>query len=160
MRISAALRRASITNGQQLAQALEQAIRKYFPRSALDLRVEQNNFDPRRSSDVWLTFAVAGSKAEAPGGYYENDLSYTKAVIHGLDADGNIAGPLSFEPRQGGSIATTPAWIKVGLKKKTGTPEQIVRHVEQYFAKLLATIKANADKIPERTKALLKSIQL
>jgi len=164
MKISIALkkaksRQASIADGDALAKALEVVIKKHFPKSLVRVICEKNALDPKKNSQVWITFAVAGSKEEVSMGYFENDISFTKIVIYGMDSEKNFTGPLKFDPRQGGSIWATP-WIKVGLRKKTGTPEQIVKHTDQYFAKLLAMLKANADKIDENKKSLLKSIKL
>ena len=155
----AALRQAGIANGPELATNIEKAIRKHFPKSYLRVVFEQNHFK-KALGEIQIVFAVAGSSAETVNKMLQNDVSWTRLWITGMDGEGNFTGPLFFEPSSGGKISTNEGWVKVGLQKAKGAPEQILKHIDAYFAKLLKALKDNAEKIPEYKKELLKSIQL
>lgn len=145
-----------INDASAMAKAIETAIKKHFPKSTV-------NVSPKRAlgkPSIYLFFAVAGSRSEVNNGIWENDLSLTKAYINGVNDDGTLHPRMMFDPFMGGGIHTNPPYVKVGLRKKTGTPEQIVKHIDSYFAKLLSALKSNADKIPDSNKSLLKSIKL
>lgn len=155
---------AKITTADDLAQALEEAIKKSFPKSTVAVRV-QNSLGPGKV--IYIFFAVAGSKSEVTNGIWENDISMTKIHIYGVNDDGTLKDQLDLHPVVGGSITTKPTEkfmaqgrLKVGLRKKKGTPEQIVKHVDAYFAKLLKALKENSDKLFDEHKNLLKSIKL
>jgi len=154
---------SKFTTGEELAQALEAAIKKHFPKSMVSAQVKKMLGD----NLIYILFTVAGSKAEVLNGILENDISLTKIHIDGIDASGNLQEMLELRPVMGGSVLTNPTEkhmafgrLKVGLSKKKGTPEQILKHVDSYFGKLAKAIKDNADKIPERHKEILKSISL
>ncbi|NIT79676.1 MAG: hypothetical protein GWN58_33510 [Anaerolineae bacterium] len=155
---------AKFTTGDELAKAIEAAIRKHFPKSHLKVWVSKGGIG---GTTIDLDFAVAGSKSEVANGIWHNDISLTRAVIYGLDADGNLKERLEFHPAMGGSITTKPTEkhmaqgrLKVGLRKKKGTPEQVLKHIDTYFKKLHKAIVDNADKLQDEDKKLLKSIKL
>lgn len=156
MRLSNFLRAAAgkLTTAEELQHALEAAVKKHFPKSQVKTR-----FDPHsgRHSVVTLYFTVAGNKSELLNGITENDLSYTILFVYGIDQDGKLAPELSFEPVQGGSILIKPLpgshmaydSTKVPLRKKKGTPEQIVQHVDKYFENLHRMLVYNKNLLPD-----------
>jgi hypothetical protein len=154
---------AKFETGEDLAKAIEAAIKKHFPKSTVKVSV-QKSLGPGKS--IYLFFAVAGSQNEVTNHIWQNDISLTKAFVYGVEESGKLKDTLEFEPAQGGSILSKPdpgthyaySHIKVGLRKKKGTPEQILKHIDSYFAKLAKAIKDNKDKIPEDHLKLLKSI--
>jgi hypothetical protein len=166
MKLSEFIAAAAITKystGEELARAIESSIRKHFPKSYVSVNVASGIGGP----SIRLTFAVAGSKEEVPNKIWNNDISLTKGFIWGLNKDGTLKDKLEWDPAMGGSFLINPeqgspnafSKIKVGLRKKKGTPEQVVKHLDNYFKKLAATIKSNIDKIPEGNKKLLKSLK-
>ena len=156
---------SKFATAEELAKAIEVAIRKSFPRSFLQVWVEMRGIG---GPAINLNFAVAGSKAECPNNIWHNDISLTRGTIYGVDAEGNLKPKLEWDPALGGKIKVKPEpgshyafdSVKVGLRKKKGTPEQVIKHLDTYFKKLAKTLKENADRIPENNKILLKSVQL
>jgi hypothetical protein len=154
---------SAYTTAAELVPVIERTIRKHFPKS-----VVRAAFSANLKPGISITFAIAGSKAEVPNGIMQNDLSYTSLFIWGMDKEGNLAPTLQFDPSQGGSISTKPPEgshlafgnVKVGLRKKKGTPEQLLKHIDNYFAKLLKTLKANKDNLPAEQARMLKSVRL
>lgn len=154
---------SSYTTAAELTRAIESAIRKHFPKSALRV-----GFSHNLKPGISIMFAIAGGKDEVPNGIMQNDLSYTTAFIWGTDKEGNLEPTLQFDPSQGGSIMVKPpegshlafGSVKAGLRKKKGTPEQVLKHIDNYFAKLLKTLKANKDNLPARQADMLKSVRL
>lgn len=154
---------ADLATAAELVPAIERAIRKHFPKSSLRVA-----FKPSLKPSIQITFAVAGGKDEVPNGIMQNDLSYTSAFIWGMDKEGNLGPKLQFDPSQGGTVMTKPpegshlafGSAKVGLRKKTGTPAQVLKHVDTYFTKLLKTLKANKGDLPDRQVGMLKSVRL
>jgi len=148
----------------ELQSAVEAAIRRSFPHGQLQLRFSNSFGSPAISG----RFTIAANSHELVNGIEHNDLGHTIFFIYGLDKDGNIPGPLTFDPSLGGKVIVNPGpgsymaydSVRVGLSKKTGTPEQIVKHIEGYFAKLLATLRSNRERLPQDHVALLKSIHL
>lgn len=162
MRISEMIRAGKFATAQDLVPAIEAAIRKHFPKSALRVMF-QKGFKP----SISIFFTVGGSKEEYPNKIEHNDIARHTLHIWGMDDAGNLSDMLQCDPSSGGSVllksedrASVLGSVKVGLRKKKGTPEQIVKHIDNYFGKLLKVIKSNADKIPDNHKALLKSIKL
>ena len=155
---------SAYTTAAELVSAIERAIRKHFPKSALRVRFESNMMKP----GITIVFAIAGSKAEVPNGIMQNDLSYTTLFIWGTDKEGNLEPTLQFDPSQGGRIMTKPpegshlafGSVKVGLRKKKGTPEQVLKHIDTYFSRLRKTLKANKDNLPANQVSMLKSVRL
>lgn len=154
---------ASYTTAADLMPAIERTIRKHFPKSSLRV-----SFQPGLKPSIQIVFAVAGGKDEVPSGIMQNDLSYTLVHLWGMNKEGNLEPTLRFDPSQGGSITVKPpegshlafGSAKVGLRKKKGTPEQVLKHIDTYFTKLLKTLKANKGNLPARQADMLKSVRL
>jgi hypothetical protein len=163
VRVANTRQAAKITTAEELAKAIEAVIKKHFPKSTIMVQAKSS----LGKQVISMFFAVAGSKSETVNSIWENDISLTKAFVYGVNDDGTLQDKLEFKPVMGGSITSKPTEkhmaqgrIKVGLRKKKGTPEQIVKHLDTYFGKLLKTLKANSDQIMDRHKEPLKSIQL
>lgn len=141
-----------ITTGHELAKAIEAKIKSHMPNSTVEVRQEKSLGE----TAVYLFFAVAGSKDQTVNKIWHNDISLTKAFVYGVNPDGSLKEKLEFDPAMGGSISTKAGSIKVGLRKRKGTPDQIIKHVDSYFKKLAATLKANKDQLDPRHVELLK----
>lgn len=154
---------SAYTTAAELVPVIERTIRKHFPKSLFRVR-----FEPEMKPSVTVVFAIAGGKGEVPNGIMQNDLSYTTIFIWGMDKEGNLQPTLQFDYSQGGRIMVKPPEgshlafgnVKVGLRKKKGTPEQLLKHIDNYFAKLLKTLKANKDNLPAEQARMLKSVRL
>lgn len=137
---------------------IKSTISKQFPKSALNV-VFSTNIKP----GIHISFAV-GKKGQWVNNISHNDISLTKAFIYGMDKEGALPDRMEFSPAMGGSIMIKPAegsfyafdTIKVGLRKKTGTPDQIIKHLDTYFKKLKKTLVDNRDKIPAEHYKLIK----
>ena len=153
--------RESITHADEFVAQLDNAIRKHFPKSFIKVAKKKSLGEHH----IYLNFYVGATRANWANGIPDNDISRTAALIYGVDEEGNLAPRLRLNTVTGGTFIVKPtskylaySHIKVGFRKKTGTPEQIVQHVDKYFAKLSQTIKLNLDKIPDDHLALLKGI--
>lgn len=141
-----------------LIAEINNVMKKHFPKSNSYAKLKTS-----LGSDIFIYFTV-GAIGEQTNGIDDNDISMTKAFIWDIPAEGVIKNRLEFSPSQGGSIKVKPEEgsfyafdkIKVGLRKKTGTPEQIVKHLDTYFAKLKKTIKDNLDRIPDKDLEYVK----
>jgi hypothetical protein len=162
MKLSEMIRVAAGTmNAEDLKKALEQAIKKHFPKSMVWGGVTKKGIG---GPDITLNFTVAADKSQLANGIVHNDLSYTIFRVEGINEDGSVNDQVDLEPILGGSFFTKPTEshmalgkIKVRFAKKKGTPEQIVKHVDSYFAKLHQAINANLDKIPDSYLSRIKN---
>jgi hypothetical protein len=144
------------------AEDLGKAISSIFPKSLVQVQAGKSLGDPH----VYILFAVGKDKSNWVNGILQNDISLTKAFIYGITPEGMMADRIEFDPFQGGGILVKPdpgsymafGNVKVGLRKKTGSPEQVFKHIVNYFTKLRTALKANYDQIPDEQKELLKGI--
>jgi len=97
---------------------------------------------------VYISFGVQ-EKKNLSGGYEENDPAQHKFMIHDvkdgefssdkITLDVVVGGSLYIKPAEGSYMAYDK--VKIGLRKKTGTPEQIITHLTKYFSKLDKVVK-------------------
>jgi len=153
MKLTNILLEAQITDAETLVGQIEKSIKSTFPKSFVKVVFQPKHFKP----SIYIMFAVGKDTSQWPYKIEQNDISLTKAHIWGMEKDGKLNDKIQFEASQGGSILAKPepgshmaySSVKVGLRKKTGTPEQILKHIDSYFKKLKETLKKNRDKIPE-----------
>jgi hypothetical protein len=77
----------SITNANELASELQEAILKIFPKSGVVVE-----FSDRLYPSITIWFMLAKNKSECPNGIVQNDIAYQTLSIHGkgkeIDKDG------------------------------------------------------------------------
>ena len=141
-----------VTPADELAAQLESAIKAVFPNSAVKA-VFTDNISP--TITIW--FALQGDKSKHENGIVHNDPMYSLYFIHGLGADGSVPEKITIDSSDGGSVAVKPdpgsmmayGRLKLGWRKKTGSPADIVRHVAKYFTNAKRLIKDNLARLPD-----------
>jgi len=130
----------------ELANRIQNDIQKIFPKSYVKAQ-----FGSSISPGIWLTFSL-GDKND-----WSNKIIYNDPVHHKIsvglgqiDKEGNLPDKLTTEASIGGSILTPDfERIKIGFRKKTGSPEAVAKYLKMYFDKVKKILEDNKDKIPE-----------
>jgi hypothetical protein len=155
---------ASTMTAPEMADKIRDAIKEVFPDSLV-----KSEFEPKAIyRNIYVAFTLGKDKSEYTNGYAENDPMLHRFSITGptdeLPADGTLPPKVTVEASQGGHIYITPeekylayGRLKLGWKKKTGTPEQIVAHMKNYFVKAKELIKQNMDKMHKDHVDLVKT---
>jgi len=151
----------AIETADEFVPMIEKTIKKHFPKSTVQVK-----FDTRFASAITIQFAV-GTKQDWSHGYFENDISRTTMMIWGFDKEGNMPkGKIQLDPHIAGKIYVIPGpgsynaydSVKVPIRKKTGTPEQVLKSIDKYFSDLKSTLKANKDKFSKSHEYATKYI--
>jgi len=97
------------------------------------------------------------SESKHSGGIYENDPAYQIIALRGvimgkplpekIEVDLSVGASLTIKPTEGSHMAQ--GRVKFGWRKKTGTPEQILKHLDNYFGKMKKVFDANKDNMFE-----------
>ena len=83
-----------------------------------------------------------------------NDPSHHKLIMHDI-IDGEFPEKSTMEMLTGGALYVKPeegshlamGSVKIGYRKKTGTPAQIVKHLQNYFKKMKKVVNDNKDNL-------------
>ena len=137
-----------IETAQEFVPMIEKTIKKHFPKSFIAV-----SFKNHLTSHIGITFTV-GSKSDWSNGIWQNDISATSMIIFNFEESGDIKNKLQLDPNMAGSFLVKPdegsymayGRVKVPIRKKTGTPEQILKSIDKYFSDLKKALKANKDK--------------
>lgn len=150
-----------IDNAEDFVKEIEKTIKKHFPKSYVHVYFSKN-----LTTSLTIRFAV-GRKKDWSGGIIHNDIAHAIMSIWNIEENGDITGKLQFDPHHAGSYVISPGpdsymafdRIKVPVRKKTGTPEQILKSIDKYFGDLKKSLKTNFDKItPDHQKWVKKYI--
>jgi hypothetical protein len=146
----------------EFMKALDSEIRKIFPKSFIRISASTN-----LGASIWLVFALGKDKSEFTNGIIENDPLLHKIMIGWNSfAEGHfIKDKIVAELSQGGSLTVDPApgsryfydRVKIGWRKKTATPEKMVKSIGDYFRKMKKVTKDNWDRVPEKDREMLKN---
>lgn len=142
--------------------SLENAIKKSFPRSFIRIGASKN-----LGSSISLTFALGKDKSEFANGIIHNDPLHHNLMIAWnqfaedhfikdkitLDKP-NIGGLLTIKPEAGSHMAY--GRVKLGLRKKTATPEGIIKYLDGYFKEVKRILKDNMDNLTDEHRELAK----
>lgn len=113
-----------ITTGEQMVKALKDQISKDFPQFMQRVR-----FDASLSPSVNMHFAdITEEQHKGSNVAFYNAPHGITVVIHGFGKDGAVKEKLEFAPQM------APRDPK--LIKKTGTPEQVLKHFGNWLTKL------------------------
>lgn len=145
-----------ITTAEEFLDKIKRAIEKHMPPGQiLDSGFRESlGGGGRRNMHIWTS--LARSKDKVSGGIWNNDYALQKFLIWDIEKDGILKDKVTVEASGSQSLSVKPEpgsyrafdSVKFGWRKKTGTPEQIVKHFDNYFAKVAKVIKANKDNIP------------
>ena len=136
------------TNARDFAQEIKSTIKKHFPKSTV-----LSDFSTNLVPSIHVAFAL-GRKEDWPNGYYENDVADTRISIYGMEKDGSINKPLSYEPHltkvyirppEGSNLAYGSVISPV--RKKKGDPQSILKAIDVQFATLKKVIKNNLNNL-------------
>jgi len=124
---------------------IESVIKKHFPKS-----FSQVEFGGRFEPSIHIVFAL-GQKNDWSGGYFENDIVSNRMFIWGFEKSGKMKDKLQFDPSGAGSFVIKPGpdsymaydRVKVPVRKKTGSPDQILKSIDKYFGDLKKALKSN-----------------
>lgn len=155
------LTEGKIDTVSEFMKQLEAAIRKYFPKSFVRIQSSKN-----LGSSIFLSFAIGKDKSQWLNGIFENDPVASKFMI-GFDSfadDKFIKDKILAEIISGGSLTIKPepgshlafSRVKLGWRKKTATPDKIIKHFENYFKKMKKIVNDHKEDIPDDQYNLIK----
>ena len=131
-------------------KSVENVIKKYFPKSFISV-----SFSTNIVPSILVRFAIGKDKSEWSNGIWQNDpMWHTIHIGMGqIKKDGEIPEKLTAESPVAGNIMTKDfKRIKVGFRKKTGTPDQVLKHLDAFYKKAKQLFVANKDKIADIVK--------
>lgn len=149
--------------GPQLANEIENVVKKYFPESYVRSKFEQglgNN-----QGLVSLKFAIGKDKSEWVNGIIHNDPAHASILVWGFDKDGNQKDNITMS-------STTACYsnYKTGVKskcgwrdiKKGGTVSKVLKALDNYFAQLkeVADSDGGGKTVKEAKETTPKNIEL
>lgn len=126
---------------------LTAAFKSKFPEANFSIRYTE------QLKSLYIVFGVQ-SPDKWNSNIQNNDPSLHKLFIYGLD-EGEFSDTLQLDIAQGGGLIVKPeegsyyayGRVKTGLRKKKGSPEQVKKHLVNYFTKLRNTVEANRDNL-------------
>lgn len=138
-------------NAQTMEKDIEKIIKKYFPKSYVDVYFSKNLLP-----HITIVFAI-GQKKDWSNGIFENDPMSTKMMITGgFNDDGTLSGdPMEFEKIMGKLyLKSTDKFyaydsVKLPVRKKKGDYNSILKAVDSSFAKMKQLVKSNLDKLDD-----------
>jgi hypothetical protein len=139
---------------------LESAIKKVFPKSYVNCKASTN-----LGASIHLSFALGKDKTEFGNGIIENDVLFHRFMIgwnsfaeghfikDKIVSELSVGGGLKVDPEPGSHMAF--GRVKIGWRKKTATPEKMIKGMQDYFKKVRKVLTDNKDRIPERDMELI-----
>jgi len=138
---------------------LEKEIQKIFPKSLASVRLHKGLMP-----SIVIVFGIGKDKSEWQNGILRNDPVVHKLSIFFEDISENgsltetdlLPQVLSFDVSIGGRITikatdgfSAYSSMKTGIRKKKGNPDQIFKHIVNYFKKLKTIWVNNLDKLDD-----------
>lgn len=146
------------SDGVKLANDLEKALKKEFPKSYVDVTFS-NHFMP----DITVRIFLGKDKSEWANGIWQNDRLAHTSVITGFNDDG------SFKDEKLSVRSETKSWTtddapeymafghqKIGWRNFKAKPEQIVPAYIKYAKKIKKTALDNIDKFNPEIQKMIK----
>ena len=156
-KIAVFLNKTAAMSVQEFMDKAQKEISKSFPKSGIAIRHSTN-----LGSSISLRFTLGKDKSEWANGIVHNDpMHHVFSIAYGqIDKDGNLAEKIKIElPMVGGWLQISSKnphlasdRVKIGWRKKTGTPEQVLAHLGKYFQKAKALVQKHKDDLPENLK--------
>jgi hypothetical protein len=160
--LNESLNEASSMTVDEFVKKLEATIKKIFPKSYIQIYASKN-----LGASITFRFALGKDKSEWVNGIIQNDPlfhtwmigwnSFTEGhfIKDKIEADMSVGGTLKIKPEEGSYMAF--GRVKIGWRKKTDTPDKIIKHFDNYFKKVKQTLKSNKDNLPDEDKRLNKN---
>lgn len=140
------------TDAETFANMIQNTIRKNFSKSFVRV-----SFDKRLGKSIQISFLLGKDKTEWANQIPENDPMKHMFFIwlNKMGDDDILPEKIGIELSQGGYLLVRPKEgshlaydrVKIGFRKKTGTPEQILKHVDTYFKKAKQVLLKNKDRM-------------
>lgn len=137
----------------EFIKIVESAYKKQFPRGEIRTRFKASGF----GGGITFYFGVQ-NKSDWFNNIWDNDPAASIVMIRG-DFDGDqMPEKVEADLIRGKSLLIAPASdshmaydsVKIGWRKKSGSPEQIARHMAAYFAKMRQTVENNRGKLKHK----------
>lgn len=126
-----------------LVAAIEGAISSLFPESFIKVR-----FTTGLSPVIHIVFAFTKEDGW-PSHIIENDRAFHRIFVGNgeIGSDGALPPKLKVEVLTGGTVygPNVTNGVKVGWRNRTGTPQQVVRHIATYFGRLATVLQEHPD---------------
>jgi hypothetical protein len=134
---------------------IENIIKAIFPNSFIKISI--NKWE--RSGSIFIHFALGKDKNEWNQGIIDNDPLHTKLRLYGsIDSNtNNMKDKIKLEMVLGDSIILKEKdetgyrskKVKIGFRTSIGTPEKILKSIQNYFIKAKNILKEYKDKIKD-----------
>lgn len=122
-------------DAQSFMDDIRSTVQKHFPRGYMVVRND-------RDGAIHLATAVLPKGAQE-NGILHNDPAYQQFWIWNAFTPEGLRPKLKIDLSMGGRFGPDPfSMKKIGWRKKTGTPAQILKHIDRYFGKLRAMVDA------------------
>lgn len=139
---------------QALAASVRKEIEKHMPPGVV-LKCEVVRYLGRKS--IHVTTALEKDLSKVANRIRDNDRALQTFYIDGVNDDDTLKDKLTATISRGDSLTVKPepgsyyafGHVKFGWRKKSGTPDQIVKHFGNYFKKVKKVIQDNKDMMPE-----------
>ncbi len=134
---------AALTTATDLVDDIRGTISHIFPDSFVKVR-----FETSLSPVIHIVFAF-DQKDGWPNGIIENDRAFHRIFVGNgeIATDGTLPPRLKAELLTGGTVygPNVTNRVRVGWRNRTGTPQQIVKHLSTYFGRLNGAIQSHPD---------------
>lgn len=141
---------------QEFVDQANKEFEKLFPKSYHNIRLATILGDV-----VSFSFGIL-ARDKIPSNIVQNDPAFHSGLIQDLKNKNEFEDKITIDFTSA-SLAIKPdnpymayGRLKTGWRKKTGTPEQVLKHFVDYLKKLRKTIDDNFDKFHEREQELMR----
>ena len=126
---------------KRFMDAIEASARRAFPDGTFKWKGSRSLASSRKPNAIYIQMTTTDTWAN---GIRENDPSYSTWWIHEAYTDEGLLPVLTIEMSQGGKVYAPGfgSGTKVGWRNRTGTPAQIISHMQTYFARLKTIFEA------------------
>jgi hypothetical protein len=146
---------------EEYIKQIENTINSIFPNSFIQVQIDKR-FGGREKGSIFIQFAIGKNSTEWEG-VIQNDVLHTQLWIHDcMDVNNILRDKIKLEMSIGNKIILKEndetghynKSIKIGFRGATGTPEQILKVIKNYFIKAKSVLKEYKDRV--RYPELLK----
>ena len=136
---------------EKLASDIKKAFKKHFPKSLMFAEYKSGI----SGHVINIRYTLGSGKSEYNNGIWQNDPIASSLFIYGFDRKGSgvqVDPKLVAEMVMGGTVSVNATEshyafgsVKVWRKISSKSPNDMLKSLDKYFAKLKQTVKDNAD---------------
>lgn len=138
---------------------LESSVKKVFPDSYVSV-----SYGAFGKESINISVLLGKDKSEWVNGISQNDPLNFSAWCHDcIDDNGNMKDTITIEFK-GASLSIKSdnpmlafGRVKIPVRKKSGTPEEVLKHIVQMAEKAKQIIKQNLDKMTDQDKKIAET---